>query len=139
MEEDANVSTCLQESLSSASLIKAFSSEDHTVQRIISQIKRAFQVAMEQSTLNSAANLTISSMPWLARGCVLTLGVYWVIKGQWSLGSLFAFLAYLGYVFGPAQSLAMANLNFQQAMAGLKRVSALFDIVLEENLGTGER
>jgi len=28
---------------------------------------------------------------------------------------------------------------FQQAMAGLKRVSALFDIVLEENLGTGEK
>jgi len=52
---------------------------------------------------------------------------------------LIAFLAYLGYVFGPAQSLAMANLNFQQAMAGLKRVSALFDIVLEENLGTGEK
>ena len=139
MEEDANVSTCLQESLSSASLIKTFSSEDHTVHRIISQIKKAFQVAMEQSTISSAANLTISSMPWLARGCVLTLGAYWVIKGQWSLGSLLAFLAYLGYVFGPAQSLAMANLNFQQAMAGLKRVSALFDIVLEENLGTGEK
>lgn len=35
--------------------------------------------------------------------------------------------------------LDLPNLNFQQALAGLKRVSALFDIVLEENVGTGEK
>jgi ABC-type multidrug transport system fused ATPase/permease subunit len=61
-----------------------------------------------------------------------------VIKGHWSLGSLLAFQAYLGYVFGPAQFLATANLQLQNARAALERVSALYNLVPEENMGTGK-
>jgi ABC-type multidrug transport system fused ATPase/permease subunit len=61
-----------------------------------------------------------------------------VIDGQWTLGSLLAFQAYLGYVFGPAQYLASANLELQNARASLERVSALFDIVPEEKIGVGK-
>jgi len=78
-------------------------------------------------------------MPAIARAIVLALGAYWIIMGQWSLGSLLAFQAYLGYVFGPAQFLATANLQLQTALAALQRVSALFDIVPEENMGTGKK
>lgn len=138
MEEQAKVSTRLQESLSSASLIKAFSSEDRTVKRLISQLKAAFHISLEQSTLNSVANIVVSSMPGIARAVVLALGAYWIIEGNWTLGSLLAFQAYLGYVFGPAQFLATANLQLQEARAALERVSALFDIVPEENMGTGK-
>ena len=138
MEQQAKVSTRLQESLSSASLIKAFSSEDRTVKRLISQLKAAFHISLEQSTLNSVANIVVSSMPGIARAVVLALGAYWIIEGNWTLGSLLAFQAYLGYVFGPAQFLATANLQLQEARAALERVSALFDIVPEENMGTGK-
>jgi len=93
---------------------------------------------MEQSTVSSVANLIINSMPAVARGVVLALGAYFVINGQWTLGSLLAFLAYLGYVFGPAQYLASANLELQNARASLERVSALFDIVPEEKIGVGK-
>lgn len=51
---------------------------------------------------------------------------------------MLAFQAYLGYVFGPAQFLATANLQLQEARAALERVSALFDIVPEQNLDTGK-
>jgi len=138
MEQQAKVSTRLQESLSSASLIKAFSSEDRTVKRLISQLKAAFQISLEQSTVNSVANIVVSSMPGIARAVVLALGAYWIIEGNWTLGSLLAFQAYLGYVFGPAQFLATANLQLQEARAALERVSALFNIVPEENMGTGK-
>lgn len=138
MEQQANVSSHLQESLSAASLIKAFSSEDRTVGRLMSQLKAAFHISLEQTAVSSVANLAISFMPGIARAIVLALGAYWIIMGQWSLGSLLAFQAYLGYVFGPAQFLATANLQLQKALAALERVSALFDIVPEENMGTGE-
>jgi len=137
-EQEAHVSSDLQESLSAVSLIKAFSSEDRTVGRLISQLKKAFHISLEQSTVSSLANIVMSSMPGIARAAVLALGAYWVIKGSWSLGSLLAFQAYLGYVFGPVHFLATANLQLQNARAALERVSALFDIVPEENLGTGK-
>jgi ABC-type bacteriocin/lantibiotic exporter with double-glycine peptidase domain len=137
MERQANASGSLQESLSAVSLIKAFSTEGHTVRRVVSDFKAALKISLEQSTLNSVANTMVGLAPALTRGIVLALGAYWIIKGQWSLGSLFAFQAYLGYVFGPAQFLASANLHFQDARAALERVSALFDMVPEENIGTG--
>jgi ABC-type multidrug transport system fused ATPase/permease subunit len=67
------------------------------------------------------------------------VGAFWIISGKWTLGSLLAFQAYLAYVFGPAQILAAANLQFQKAIAALGRVSVLFDIVPEKNLGSGKK
>jgi ABC-type bacteriocin/lantibiotic exporter with double-glycine peptidase domain len=139
MEQQANVTSQLQESLSSVSLIKAFSTEARSVKRLTSQLKEAFQISLEQTTVSSVANLVINSMPGLAKLMVLALGAYWVIQGHWSLGSLLAFIAYLAYVFGPAQFLASANLHLQNARAALERVSALYDIIPEEDIGVGEK
>ena len=139
MEQRANVTSRFQESLSSVSLIKAFSSERRALNRLMSEMKNAFQISLEQSTVASVANLAINSMPSIARAVVLALGGYWVIKGDWSLGSLLAFQAYMGYVFGPAQFLASANLDLQNALASLERVSALYDIFPEENMDVGQK
>ncbi|MBN1891003.1 MAG: ABC transporter ATP-binding protein [Thermoflexales bacterium] len=135
MEQQADVSRQMQESLSAAALIKAFSSEGRTVGRVTASLQDALQLSLEQSTVSSLANLVISSMPEIARGLILAAGAYWIIRGEWSLGSLLAFQAYLGYVYGPAQFLANANLQLQNALAAMERVSALFDIVPEEKAG----
>ena len=137
MEQEATVSSHLQESLSTVSLIKAFSNEARTVKRFMSQLKEAFHLSLEQTTVSSVANLAINSMPGMAKVAVLALGAYWVIQGHWSLGSLLAFIAYLAYVFGPAQFLASANLQLQNARAALERVSALYDIIPEESMAGG--
>jgi ABC-type multidrug transport system fused ATPase/permease subunit len=139
MEQRAKVSGQFQESLSSVSLIKSFSSEMRTVGRLVSELRKAFQISLEQSTVGSVAHLMITSLPGLARVFVLALGAYWVIREEWTLGSLFAFQAYLGYVFSPAQYLATANLQLQNARASLERVSALFDIIPEENIVSGKK
>ncbi|MDH3899093.1 MAG: ABC transporter ATP-binding protein/permease, partial [Deltaproteobacteria bacterium] len=138
MEQEATVSSHLQESLSTVSLIKAFSNEARTVKRFMSQLKEAFHLSLEQTTVSSVANLVINSMPGMAKVAVLALGAYWVIQGHWSLGSLLAFIAYLAYVFGPAQFLASANLQLQNARAALERVSALYDIIPEESMAGGK-
>ncbi|MBU2499577.1 MAG: ABC transporter ATP-binding protein/permease [Proteobacteria bacterium] len=139
MEQQARISSQFQESLSSASLIKAFASEGRAVGRLMSELKKAFHITLEQVTVSSVANLAITATPGIARIVVLALGAYWVIKDHWTLGSLLAFLAYLGYVSGPTQFLATSNLELQKALAALRRVSALFDIVPEENVGTGKK
>ena len=139
MEQQANVTSHLQESLSSVSLIKAFSTEARSVKLLTSQLREAFHISLEQTAVSSVARLVINSMPGMAKLIVLALGAYWVIQGHWSLGSLLAFIAYLAYVFGPAQFLASANLQLQNARAALERVSALYDIIPEEDIGAGEK
>jgi ABC-type bacteriocin/lantibiotic exporter with double-glycine peptidase domain len=74
MEQSANVSRNLQESLASTTLIKTFASEKRTVGRMISEWKAAQQLGMEQTMVGSLANLLISSMPTLANAVVLIVG-----------------------------------------------------------------
>lgn len=83
--------------------------------------------------------MSIGLVPEIARVLVLIVGAYWVITGDWTLGYLLAFRAYVSFVYGPAHFLATTNLRFQRAFAALERVSALFDIVPEENLGKGKQ
>ncbi len=139
MEQQAQVSRSLQESLSSTTLVKSFSNEDRTVNKVTDELRSAMNLGIEQSTVSSAAGMSIGIVPEIARVLVLLAGAYWIIMGEWTLGSLLAFRSYVGFVYGPAQFLANANLSFQNALAALERVSALFDIVPEENLGKGKQ
>ncbi len=132
MERRANVSRRMQESLSAASLIKAFAAEERTVGQIVSELQASFEVTLESLVVGSAASLVVHALSDLSRGVALLAGAYLVIAGEWTLGSLFAFQSYVGYVYGPAQYLATANIQLQSALASLERVSALFDIVPEE-------
>lgn len=136
MERRANVSRRMQESLSSTALIKAFVSEEREVERVMSELQDATQVTLEQTTVSSVAGLAMSGFGDIAKLAVLAMGAYLVLTSDWSLGSLLAFQTYLGYVYGPAQFLANANLQLQSALAALERVSALYNIVPEES-GTG--
>jgi len=138
MEQKADLAGSLQESLSESTLIKAFASEQQTLRRLISCWQRVFKTSLQEITVASLANLIIDSTPGIARLLSLFVGAMWIIDGQWTLGSLLAFQAYLAYVFGPAQVLASGNLQLQKALAALQRVSALFSIVPEDNAGTGK-
>lgn len=139
MEQSARVNRDIQESLSTSSLIKAFSTEKSTADQIAGQMRRSVDLRLESSTISSAAGILVSFFPEIARFIVLFAGGYWIINGEWSLGSLLAFQSYIGYVYGPAQFLATANLDFQNSMASLERVSALMDIVPEDNLEGGKK
>jgi len=137
MERYANVMQRLEEALSSVPLIKAFTSEGRESNRVIAGVSASQQIEMEQTAVGSMANLALGIVPSIAGAVVLVAGAYWIIKGEWTLGSLLAFQSYLGYVYGPALSLANANLQFQNALTALERVSAVLDVVPEENLGHG--
>jgi subfamily B ATP-binding cassette protein MsbA len=137
MEQRAHVASSLQESLSSSGLIKAFASEERTLNRIMEDLRSLLNISLEQTTVSLMANLIINAMPGLARAVALVVGGYWIIQGKWTLGGLLAFQAYLAYVFGPAQFLASANLQLQRALAALERVSGLFDVIPEENTDHG--
>jgi ABC-type multidrug transport system fused ATPase/permease subunit len=139
MEQQAHVSRRIQESLAATPLIKAFVSERREVDRIMSELGAMLQISLERVAVSSVANVTISTFGDITKLIVLFVGAYEVIVGDWTLGSLLAFQSYLAYVYGPAQYLASANLQLQNALAALQRVSALFDIVPEESFGTGRR
>jgi ABC-type multidrug transport system fused ATPase/permease subunit len=138
MEQKGKTLGRFQESLSEATLIKSFASEDRAQKRLMNALKHTFQISLEQTSVNALAGVVINSMPGISRLIVFAIGAFWVVNGQWTLGSLLAYLAYIAYVFGPARFLASANLQLQEAWAALQRVNDLFNLVPEENPEAGK-
>jgi len=133
MENQGRLMQRIQETLSGSSLIKSFSTEEREKGRVSTELNNVRQISLEQVSLGGLASVVISAMPDFATAAVLVFGAIWIIQGTWTLGSLLAFQGYLGYVFGPATALANANFQLQSALAALKRVSAIYDILPEED------
>ncbi|MEW5941345.1 MAG: ABC transporter ATP-binding protein, partial [Chloroflexota bacterium] len=137
MERSAGITQRLEETLASLPLIKAFATEKRESERVLAEVEAAQKIELEQATVGSLAGFFLGAAPGLASGVALILGAYWIIQGQWTVGSLLAFQSYLGFVFGPAMSLATANLQYQNALTALERISAILDVLPEETPGVG--
>jgi len=67
---------------------------------------------------------------------VLALGIYLIAVGQFSVGLLISFLAYIAQFYNPLRQIAALWANFQVALAGWDRISQI--LVLENNLSVTE-
>jgi ABC-type bacteriocin/lantibiotic exporter with double-glycine peptidase domain len=137
LEKKAQADAALQQTLSANLLVKAFANEEPARRQVKRSFAAFFQSSLDQVSLSSLAELLINLTPSIARGIALVGGSVFIIQDQWTLGGLLAFIAYLGFVFGPVQYLASANLQLQQALAALTRVVALFNSVPEECSDSG--
>ncbi|NVK15556.1 MAG: ABC transporter ATP-binding protein [Rhodobacteraceae bacterium] len=63
----------------------------------------------------------------LTRSAIFLAGGLMVIRGEWPLGSLIAFVAYMGFMTGPMQSL----LGLWHAQARVKAAAARLDTVMQ--------
>lgn len=136
MEQQASVLKRLNESLSSIPLLKAFVSERNEADKITKEIKVNYSIALEQTAVQSFAQMAINSLSDFGSLIVLIAGVPLVVKGNWTAGSLFAFFAYLSYVYNPVKFFANTNFQFQRAQAALERISVFYEIIPEKH-GSG--
>jgi ABC-type bacteriocin/lantibiotic exporter with double-glycine peptidase domain len=139
LELQADAAGRIQESLSDAAMIKATATERGVRGKLMSALGKVFDSTLEQSVVGSLTGVFVQSIPGAGRALALAAGAVLVIRGEWTLGSLLAFQAYLSHVFGPAQYLASVNLQLQRARAALERVAALFAIVPEDSHAGGIR
>ena len=138
-ERGARYSSVFQEVISSIPLIKAFSTEKRAINQITDEINRNNQLANERYMLSSLNGVVQNILPQVAGFFVLGFGAYWVITGEWSLGTLIAFRSYLGYVYGPINYLSSAANQLQSSRAALQRTAALFETIPEANTGDGKK
>ena len=136
-ERYARFNSVFQELISSVPLIKIFSKEKKAEARIIDEIRANNELENEQQALGFLNSITMDIMPGIATAVVFIFGAYWVIVGHWTIGVLWAFRSYFGYVLGPVNYFA-SNINqLQSNRASMERLAALFRMAPEENTETG--
>jgi len=118
-------------------LIKSFASEDRTQSRLVSELNKAFQITLEQTTVKLGGGRGDQPPAAVSRGVALALGAFGSSRksGPWAPYSP---SRVPGLCLRSCQFLAAANLQLQKVLAALQRIWALFRILPEENSKTGE-
>ncbi|HUO06387.1 MAG TPA: ABC transporter ATP-binding protein [Candidatus Binataceae bacterium] len=119
----------VQESLAGIHVIKAYTAEEHDAARF-----RAINDSYNEQGL-ALARIRGGLMPMIrmasasATMIVLIYGGSLVIGGQMSLGSLTAFLIYLGQLAWPTTSLGWIISIYQRGKASMKRLEDILDAI----------
>lgn len=127
-----NLSAEIQESLANFKVIIAFNRRDYFRKRFEEANHDNYTKSVQAGVANNVFSPVYTLAANIGQMIVLTLGIYLIIKGHFSIGLLISFIAYISNFYNPLRQLAALWANFQVAMAGWDRISLLLS--LETNL-----
>jgi ATP-binding cassette subfamily B protein len=123
----ARIYSRFNEVLSGISTVKSFVMEEEEQRRFLGDVRRANRVVVRgvgfDSGVGAAQNLVVT----LARAASLAVGALLVGRGEITIGTLVAFLGYLGGLFGPIQALSGAYRTLRAASVSIDTIFAILD------------
>jgi ATP-binding cassette subfamily B protein len=133
LERWSKIYSRFNEVLSGIVTVRSFSMEDAEKQRFLRDVSAANRVVIRgvglDTGLGAATNLVVA----FARIAALALGGMLVLDGRATVGTLIAFLGYVGGLFGPVQGLTGIYQTIQRAYVSLDEIFSILDI--QEHIG----
>lgn len=131
MEDNAQLTSYLVESLNGIQTVKAFNAERkvnlETEGRFIKLLRSIFKLS-----LTTNVQVVLKNLVELVGGIViLWVGAYQVLKGNMSVGSLITFNSLLAYFLTPMKNLINLQPELQTAMVAAERLGEILDLDLE--------
>ena len=133
MENNAQLTSYLVESLNGIETIKAFNAEGEanleTEKKFIKLLKSIFKggwISNLQGSLKGFVELTGGIM-------ILWVGAVQVMEGKMSVGQLLVFNSLLAYFLDPIKNLINLQLSMQTAIVAAERLGEILDLELEKS------
>jgi ATP-binding cassette subfamily B protein len=115
------------EVLSGIVTVRSFAMEDYEKNRFLSNVGEANQTVVSgvgfDSKIRAAQNLSVT----LATVSAVAFGSMLVLKDEMTLGTLVAFIAYVGGLFGPVQNITNIYRIIRTASASLGHIFSILD------------
>ena len=132
LKSTGGLSAQIQESLGNFKTIIAFNRRDYfrnnfNVANVIN-----YKAAVNAGLLNNVFVPVFTLFSNIAQLIVLAFGIYLISIGNFTIGLLISFIAYVQYFYQPLRQLATLWASFQTAMAAWDRISIILN--LETNL-----
>ena len=127
-EATADITSVLQETVSSARVIKSFVREEYEINRFYKENMNNFRANMKYAHLSATLTPTIEFVAAVGVTIILWYGGNSVIDGTITAGSLVAFLTYAVNISNPIKRLSRVIGNIQRAMAAAQRVFDVLDL-----------
>ncbi|MGJ4940386.1 ABC transporter ATP-binding protein [Bradyrhizobium sp. HKCCYLS1011] len=129
----AKIYSRFNEVLSGIVIVRSFAMEDAEKARFLRDVDAANKVVIHGVAVDagyaSASNLVVA----LARLGGLALGAYFVLQGDITVGTVVAFLGYIGGLFGPVQGLSGVYSSLRKASVSLDEIFGILNV--QEHLG----
>jgi ATP-binding cassette subfamily B protein len=126
-KKEGEITSVVQEVLSSIRVVKAFAREDYEVQRLEQESLEAVDIALRARTLKAKLTPLVGIVVAIGTGLVLWFGARLVMSGSLTAGSLVVFILYLGKMYKPMQEISKMTDTYSKAAVGYERLREILD------------
>ncbi|HEV2243860.1 MAG TPA: ABC transporter transmembrane domain-containing protein [Streptosporangiaceae bacterium] len=139
-QQAANVAGVVDGAVTGVRVVKGFGQEEQEIERVEEASGFLYASRVRAVRLMARFNPVLQAVPALGQVGVLALGGWLAIRHEISIGTFFAFSAYLAQMVGPVRALAGMITIGQEARASVIRVYEVIDSrpVLTEKPGAIE-
>jgi ATP-binding cassette, subfamily B, bacterial len=132
LKSTGGLSSEIQESLNNFKVIISFNRRDYFRKRFEEVNNNNYATAVKAGVANNLFQPVYGLASNLGQLIVLSLGIYLISTGHFSIGLLISFIAYVTNFYSPLRQIAALWSSFQIALAAWDRISQILS--LENNL-----
>jgi ABC-type multidrug transport system fused ATPase/permease subunit len=133
-EINSHVMGRLSEGISGIRVVKAYRAEPHEARVFAEGAHDLFRNVLETMTTMSGVGALSSALVGVVGMAILIIGGREVLAGRMSLGSLVAYVLYLGMVVAPIAQIVSIGSQLSEAFAGLERMREVLGEPTEDAL-----
>ena len=133
MEENAQLTSYLMESLNGIETLKAFSAEEKAQSKTDTLFVRFLRSVFKGGMITNAQQTITTVVSTVGTTVILWVGVVAVLKGEMTIGSLITFNSLLAYFLDPVKNLINLQPTMQTAIVAAERLSEILDLELEKD------
>ena len=123
-----NLSAEIQEGLANFKVIVAFNRRDYFRKRLANANKKNYRKSILAGIANSLLSPVYTFASNIGQLIVLSLGIWLIIQGRFTVGLLISFIAYVSNFYHPLRQMANLWANFQLTLAAWDRISHLLSL-----------
>jgi ATP-binding cassette, subfamily B, bacterial len=133
MDLNAQMNAMMNETLniSGALLVKLFGRQRIEINRFENRSARVRDIGVRRAVLGSGFWAILGLVGVIGTALVYWVGGHLVLADIFSIGTLVAFAAYLGQLYGPLQYLVNVPVEFSTSVVSFERVFEIIDMPLE--------
>jgi len=123
----AEMANQLEETITGARVVKAFTAEEQEISRFTEVSRRILALTLKEEKVRALSSPFMESLGAVAIAFIIGYGGYRVIAGQSSPGTFFSFMTALILLYDPLKKLARSQTILQRGVAAAVRVFELLD------------
>jgi subfamily B ATP-binding cassette protein MsbA len=130
-KKEGEITSVVEEVLSSIRVVKAFAREDFEVHRLEKESLEAVEISLRARSLKAKLTPLVDIVVALGTALVLWFGARLVMGNALSAGGLVVFILYLGKMYKPMQEISKMTDTYSKAAVGYERIQEILETDIE--------